>query len=159
MYGAQFLNSEFLMSSCCPREEQRNISIVIPVIINIFRGRSEVDAKRQSLNSDILDSVGFKSMSWQLGCVPPKREEERHDLENVFGDYCRAPATELFKFMDHMLIHCLICTTLISGEGDSYILLSFGRKSQQLPSIELLLLRVPYHNLIQRGLICITHFF
>ncbi len=34
-----------------------------PAIINIFRGRGEVDAKRQSLNSDILDSVGFKSMS------------------------------------------------------------------------------------------------
>lgn len=34
MYGAQFLNSEFLMSSCCLREEQRNISIVIPVLLS-----------------------------------------------------------------------------------------------------------------------------
>ena len=82
--------------------------------------------------------------------IPPQWEEERHDLENVFGDYCRAPAAELFKFIYDVLVHRLIRTALIGSKDDGYILLAFGRKSQQLPSVELLLLCVPYHYLLQK---------
>lgn len=53
-----------------------------------------------------------------LAFLPPEGEEERHDLENVFGHHSWTPAAELLKFANHMLIHGLVRTTLMGGEGD-----------------------------------------
>ena len=57
-------------------------------------------------------------MKLSLNGIPPQREEKRHDLENIFGDHSRTPAAELFKFTYHVLIHCLIRTSLMGGESD-----------------------------------------